>query len=137
MKWRQDADQTEAQIDLSPLIDVVFILLIFFMVTTTFAKDLQLELERPQASSSAPVDDSTLRVQIDASGKIYLDGEEVRPWVLTSQVSEKLKQKTQKNVLVVADRSTPAQNLVEVVDSCRLGGAEHVGVATDGKQKGT
>jgi biopolymer transport protein ExbD len=137
MKWRRESEQAEALIDLSPLIDIVFILLIFFMVTTTFAKDLQMDIERPQASSGVPVEESTLRVQIDASGLVFVDGEQVRPWNLSESVRNQLRNRAQKTVLVVSDRSTPAQALIDVVDGCRLGGATHVGVATEGRESGS
>ena len=62
---RQYNEETETQIDISPLIDMVFILLIFFMVSTTFVKDMQLDIDRPGASSSTAASSKSLRIFID------------------------------------------------------------------------
>lgn len=117
-------------IDISPLIDMVFILLIFFMVTTTFEKDEKLDLERPSAQSAQRASTKSLRVQIDKSGDVYVDGASVRPWMLQSHVKEALQAAASKEVLVVTDKGVPAEKLIEVVDQCRLAGATDVGVAT-------
>jgi len=118
-------------IDISPLIDVVFILLIFFMVSTTFVKDAQLELERPSAQSAEPADTKSVRVSIDRHGDIYLGDNPVRSWMLQSRVREQLRANSDSNVLIVADQRTPAEQLIDVVDQCRLAGAKNVGVITD------
>ena len=121
----------EANIELAPLIDMVFILLIFFMVTTTFQKDFQVELQRPSAASASRSSAKSLRVVVDASGGIYVDGEPIRPWVLQSRVRQLLSHNPEGQVLVIADRGLRSGTLIEVVDQIRLAGAKDVGVATD------
>ena len=118
-------------IDISPLIDMVFILLIFFMVSTTFVKDMKVELERPGAASASRASSKALRVAIDNGGNIYIVGNAVRPWMVQSRVRDFLKGASSKSVLVITDRRVPAERLVEVVDQCRLAGASDVGVATE------
>ena len=130
MKYRQRGSARQEDINLSPLIDMVFILLIFFMVSTTFIKDQDLDLSRPKASSAQPASTKALRVYIDSSGDTYIDGQPVRPWIIQSRVRDLLKGSTNDQVLVVTDESVPARKLVEVVDQARLGGAADVGVAT-------
>ncbi|MEK7792197.1 MAG: biopolymer transporter ExbD, partial [Pseudomonadota bacterium] len=71
----RESNEAEATIDMAPLIDIVFILLIFFMVTTTFVKDMKLELERPKASSSMAASSKAIRLFIDRNGDTYMDGE--------------------------------------------------------------
>jgi biopolymer transport protein ExbD len=124
-------EATGAELDISPLIDMVFILLIFFMVSTTFVKDMKLELERPDASSASRASTKAIRVHVDRQGAIYLDGNPVKPWMLQSRVRELVSTGGSKAVLVIADRLVPAERLIEVVDQCRLAGAADVGVATD------
>lgn len=124
--------KTEEQgMDISPLIDVVFILLIFFMVTTTFQQDMQLELERPGASSGAKASTKALRVYIDRAGGVYVDDAPVKTWMLQSRVRDYLRDASDGTVLVVADRTVVTERLIEVIDQCRLGGAADVGVITD------
>lgn len=123
-------------IDISPLIDMVFILLIFFMVSTTFVKDLDLDIDRPSASTAKPSSAQAIRVFIDKQGNTFVDGQPVRIWVVQSRVRELLAAGASKSVLVVTDDGVPAGKLVEVVDQARLGGATDVGVATQAEAGG-
>lgn len=129
MRYREKKESIQ-DINLSPLIDMVFILLIFFMVSTTFIKDMKLDLERPAASSSVTASTKAIRLYIDSAGDTYLDGEPVRAWVIQSRLRDMLRTRTGKSVLVVTDDGVPAGRLVEVVDQARLAGAQDVGVAT-------
>jgi len=131
MKFKIRKEQLQDQIDMSPLIDMVFILLIFFMVTTTFVKDMQVDLNRPGASSAEMSSDKSIRVTLDAAKKIYFDGQEVELWALQGLMRNALKTSDSKDVLVITDTSVSAQNLIDVVDQLRLAGAGTVGVATE------
>lgn len=135
MKFKRH-DTVSQGIDISPLIDMVFILLIFFMVTTTFDKDQKLDINRPGASSATTASTKSIRVAIEASGRIWLNGQETRSWVLQSRVREILDQDRKQPVLVVTDKGVPADILIEVVDQCRLAGAGDVGVATRRETEG-
>lgn len=130
MRRRRQAEEI-GSIDISPLIDMVFILLIFFMVSTTFVKDMKIDIERPGASSAERASSKALRVNIDSTSNIYIDGTPVRPWMVQSRVREFLDSGASKQVLVITDRRVAAERLVEVVDQCRLAGATDVGVATE------
>ncbi len=129
MKYEESVE-ADASIDIGPMIDIVFILLIFFMVTTTFVKDMKLELERPTASSALAASSKAIRLFVDQNGDTYVDGEPVRLWLIQSKLRDLLSVATSKVVLVVTDEGVPAGRLVEVVDQARLAGAESVGVAT-------
>ncbi|SEF64170.1 ExbD/TolR family protein [Nitrosomonas ureae] len=129
MRHKESAE-VETTIDMAPLIDIVFILLIFFMVTTTFVKDMKLELERPKANSAIAASSKAIRLFIDRNGDTYMDGEPVRLWLIQSKLRDALNTASNKIVLVVTDEGVPAGRLVEVVDQARLAGAESVGVAT-------
>ncbi|MFA9460016.1 ExbD/TolR family protein [Thiohalorhabdus sp. Cl-TMA] len=131
MKYRyRNAGEESDKIDIHPLIDVVFILLIFFMVSTTFVKDMNLDIDRPKASSASQADSNTIRVYIDGNGNTFLDGQPVRTWVIQSRLRDMLQVSSSKNVLVVTDDKVPAGKLVQVVDQAKLAGAEDVGVST-------
>ncbi len=122
---------TQTGIDISPLIDMVFILLIFFMVSTTFVKEMKLEIERPGAASAERASTKSIRIHVERSGALYLDGQPVKPWMLQSRVRDLIKGGSSGQILVITDRLVPAEQLVNVVDQCRLGGATDVGVATE------
>jgi len=133
MRRSRRGQDEQVQVDMSPLIDMVFILLIFFMVSTTFVKDMQIDLERPGASSASAASSKSIRVYIDQQSQVFVDGQPTRIWVLQSKVRELLSSSDQESILVVTDKNVSAQRLVEVVDACRLAGAKDVGVATEGE----
>jgi biopolymer transport protein ExbD len=130
MRYRE-REEIEGQIDMSPLIDMVFILLIFFMVTTTFVKDMKLDLNRPGAASGVAASTKAVRVFIDKYGEVYVDNQAVRVYSLQSKLRDMFSTTTDKSVLVVTDESVPAKLVLEVVDQCKLSGASDVGVATE------
>ena len=130
MKLRRKKEQMQG-IDISPLIDMVFILLIFFMVSTTFNKDMKLDINRPGASSSIPASTKSVRIFIDNNHDIYVDEQLTKPWVLQSKIRDIVAGNSDKPILVITDKGVPADKLIEVVDQCRLGGAKDVGVATE------
>lgn len=118
----------EQDIDIAPLIDVVFILLIFFMVSTTFVRDTQLDIERPSAKSVTSADVRAIRVSLSRSGQVTLDGQSINPWTLEERVRAITAVHPERTVLITADTDAPTGKLVELVDQCRLGGAKNVGV---------
>lgn len=129
---RKRSNRSDASdIDISPLIDMVFILLIFFMVSTTFVKDMSIDLQRPGAQSASQASTKALRIVIDDAETVYIDGNPIRPWMIQSRVREFLEVSDDKQVLVVTDRRVNAEKLIEVVDQCRLAGATDIGVATE------
>ncbi|HBR98103.1 MAG TPA: biopolymer transporter ExbD [Gammaproteobacteria bacterium] len=130
MRYKQRAN-TDQEINISPLIDIVFILLIFFMVSATFVKDFDLDINRPKAASSTPSSTKSIRVHIDANGDTFIDGQATRVWVIQSRVRDLLRAGTTDSVLVVTDDNVQASRLIEVVDQCRLAGAANVGVITE------
>ena len=130
MRYR-NTQQEETAVDISPLIDMVFILLIFFMVTTTFVKDMKLDLERPSASSGAAASTKAIRVFIDQYGDIYVDNQPLRIYSLQGKLRDMLRSSTEKSILVVTDENVTAKLVLEVVDQTRLAGATDVGVATE------
>ena len=129
MRFRQKSQNVDT-VDVSPLIDMVFILLIFFMVTTTFVKDMKLDINRPSASSASKSDGKTIRVYIDNVGEVFIDNQAIKVWALQSKVRDLLRTATDKNVLVVTDDGIPVNKLIDVVDECRMAGAKEVAVST-------
>ncbi|MDA3946690.1 MAG: biopolymer transporter ExbD [Helicobacteraceae bacterium] len=129
MKFRRKKEQI-SDVDMSPLIDMVFILLIFFMVSSTFVKDMKLDLERPGASSASRASSKVIRVYIDNIGETYVDGQPVKTWAIQGKLRDMMRASTEKSVLVVTDDSIAVEKLIDVVDQCRLSGAKDVAVAT-------
>ena len=135
MKNRHNYDTEESTVDMSPLIDMVFILLIFFMVSTTFVKDMQVDLSRPGASSAKPSSTKSLRIYIDRFQNIYMNNEKVQAWTVQGKVRDFLKENRNSSLLLVTDKKVEIDKVVEVVDQARLGGAVDIGIATEGEGK--
>ena len=129
MRFRPKSQNVD-NIDVSPLIDMVFILLIFFMVTTTFVKDMKLDLKRPSAAAASIASAKTIRVYLDNSGEIYIDNQPVKVWAIQSKLRDLLRTASEKSVLVVTDTNIPVGNLIDVIDECRMSGAQDVAVST-------
>ncbi len=130
MRFRKREEKLQ-DVDMSPLIDMVFILLIFFMVSTTFVKDMKLDLDRPSASSASKASSKVIRIYIDKIGDIYVDQQPVKVWAIQGKMRDLLRMSTAKSVLVVTDESVQAQRLIDVIDQCRSAGAKDVAVATN------
>ena len=123
-------EHTVNNIDVSPLIDMVFILLIFFMVTTTFVKDMKLDLDRPTAASASLLDEKVIRVYIDNNREVFIDNQPIKIWAIQSKLRDLLRSSTSKAVLVVSDTDIPVESLIDVIDECKLSGAKDVAVST-------
>ena len=125
------ATPTSEEPNVAPLIDIVFILLIFFVVTTTFARDLGIDVERPSAGSATEQPANIVRVAVGRGGELAVDGRATSSWRLEAEVKDRIGHYTEKNVLVVADKSVDAKRLVDVMDACRMAGATQVAVSVE------
>jgi len=130
MRFRPKKESVQ-DVDMSPLIDMVFILLIFFMVSSTFTKDMKLELDRPGASSASKASSKVIRVYIDRFADVYVDGQPVKVWAVQSKLRDMLRTSTEASVLVISDDTIPVEKLIDLVDQCRLSGAKDVAIATE------
>ncbi len=127
------------ELSLTPMIDVVFLLLIFFMVTTTFDRQAQLKLELPEAKTAVQnPQQKPLEVVIDAAGHYYIDQHELvntRIDTLKKAMQRALRQGARPPVVIVADRRTPHQAVIRVLDAARQLGLTHISFATETTQE--
>jgi biopolymer transport protein ExbD len=122
-------DSSDTAIDLSPMIDCVFILLIFFIVTTTYVEETGIEVDKPQAASSVQLESNSVLIALTADGKVVYGGREIGIAGVQATVRRMLQKETVP-VIVQADDSAPSGLLVRVIDEAKLGGAEKVSLAT-------
>ena len=123
----------EGGIDLSPMIDCVFILLIFFIVTTTFVEETGVEVDKPQAASGAMLEKTSLMIALTAEGSVVYGGKQIGVGGVQSLVKRML-EKEDIPVIIQADAAAPSGLLVRVIDAAKLGGAVKVSVATKASQ---
>jgi len=119
-------------VDLTPLIDMVFILLIFFIVTTVFVKDKAMDIDRPSQASEGKVSNSSLLIVLTANGQIRAGGEVISLNSLRSWVSNRLSDK-ETPVVILADKQASVENLTEIIDECKLAGAGKISLAAEEK----
>lgn len=117
-------------INIAPLIDVVFILLIFFLVTSTFVRDRGLPVNRPAADASQAVEPLAFRVSITDSGTIYIGTEPVELAQLAPRVIAYARQTARPTVVLVPDADTASGRLVAVLDAVKQAGIQDVAIAT-------
>lgn len=124
-----DSGDEEASIDMTPMLDVVFIMLIFFIVSTTFIRDEGVEINTPTAENSQRQAGEGLVVVLDAKGQIWLDKKEFSLAQLSLQLVPKLLDKT-RPVLIKVDQATDTGRLIDILDAIKSLGVEKVAVAT-------
>jgi biopolymer transport protein ExbD len=132
MRYRRSLTEGEelSDINISPLIDMVFILLLFFIVTTTFVEETGVEVDKPQAASAIQIEKNSVLFAITAKGQVVHGGREigisgVRPLV------RRLTQKEVVPVVIQVDENASAGIVVRVIDESKLGGARNVSLAAD------
>lgn len=132
MKFRRTLVEAEEvnDINVSPLIDMVFILLIFFIVTTTFVEETGVEVDKPQAASAARLDKNSILLAVTAEGHVVYGGQEiglagVRPLV------KRMTEQDPVPVIIQVDKHASAGVVVRVIDEAKLGGAKNVSLASE------
>jgi biopolymer transport protein ExbD len=121
-------DSGDVGVDISPLIDCVFILLIFFIVTTTFVEDTGVEVDKPQAASSVQLEKTSILLALTDKGEVVYGGREIG-FSGVRQLVKRMLQKEDVPVIIQADAAAPSGLLVRVVDEAKLGGATKVSLA--------
>ena len=128
-RQRANQGETSGEINISPLIDVVFILLIFFIVTTVFVDETGVKVDKPRAASQQDIEKESILIGITAEGGVYYGGREIGVGGVRAVIS-RLQQEQQRPVVIQADRETDTETTIEVLDEAKIGGAQTVFVST-------
>ena len=130
MRHRVASHAEEAEINITPMLDIVFIMLIFFIVTTSFVKEIGLDVNRP---SNAPIQEQkiseVIAIRIDETGQISVQNRDVDIRAVRANIESELATKPEASVVVISDRNADAGILVRVIDQARVAGAEKVSLA--------
>ncbi len=137
MKFTLD-EEDKTDVSLTPLIDVVFLLLIFFMVTTTFNHEANLRVELPEASNTVQSEDQkNIEVVIDRKGQYYIDGFSLldgQSRTLVTALGKMVKKHNAEKIVIRADAQTPHQAVVSVMDAAGKLGLTQISIATSSEQ---
>jgi len=121
----------DQDINISPLIDMVFILLIFFIVTTVFVEETGVEVTKPQAASQVQLEKNSILIAITANGNVVYGGREIGLNGVRATVRRLLQEDANMPVIIQADEAVPTRILVRVIDESKLAGANSVNISTD------
>jgi biopolymer transport protein ExbD len=130
-RLEQQLAEQEQGIDLSPLLDVVFILLIFFIVTTVFVRESGIDVDKPKAITTEQLQRNVILIAISDDGAVMYDSTNIGVSGVRSTVAQLIRKKD-KVVVVQADKSVSTELLVNVIDQAKLAGASEVNIATQG-----
>lgn len=132
MRFRHSEDSSEqSNVDMTPLIDVVFILLIFFILSASFQQQNQIKVERPNSQITDTISSISVTVSVDQQGQIWLDNQAVEVAMLTSRIKQKVAQANNVSVVIDVDKSVDSGRLIQVIDKVRIAGVNNVAVATE------
>jgi len=123
------ADQEQTGIDLAPMLDFVTNLLIFFIITAVFAKEVGLTVSRPSATNAEKKEGGNIVVAIDAAGDIWIEKKIVDVRAVRASIERLHAQKPDDAVVVVAEKGSHTGILVQVIDQVRQGGVQNVSIA--------
>ena len=127
------ADADESDIDITPMLDVVFIMLIFFIVTASFVKESGIEVNRPEASTAQAKPRARILVAINELGEIWINKRKVEEGQVRANIERLHAENPQGSVVVQADEEAKTRVLVAVMDAAREAGVRDVSLATDKK----
>ena len=124
------------ELNMAPLIDMVFILLIFFLVTTSFVRETGVEVHRPRAATAVDQQHATILIAVTAQNQIYMENRPVDIRAVRVHVERALAENPAGSVVIVADRNSNTGMAVQVLDACRQAGAVNVALsaATSGER---
>ncbi len=132
MRRKARHSEEEAQINITPMLDIVFIMLIFFIVTTSFVREVAIDVSRP---SNAPPKEQkiseVIAVRIRHNGTIEVNGRPVDVRAVRANIETALAQKPDASVVVIAHRESAAELMVTVIDQARVAGAQKVSLAAE------
>lgn len=134
MSRRSHSDVEEAEIDLTPMLDCVFIMLIFFIVTTSFTKESGIEMNRPSGSASKPdprkMPPKVIAITLKNDDAIVIGGRTVDVRAVGANIARALAANAESPVIIQAEKGSSVQPLVQIVDQAKSSGAKNVSVAT-------
>ena len=123
-------NSSSSEINISPLIDVVFILLIFFIVTTVFVEETGVDVNKPRAASAEDLEKNSILIAVTANGQVYQGGRSIGVSGVRSVVAAMLESDTTTPVIIQGDTDANHGLVVQVIDAAKLAGAKTVNLAT-------
>ena len=131
MARRHATHEEEAEINITPMLDIVFIMLIFFIVTTSFIKETGIDPNRPDAITAAKQERGNILIGVSATGEIWMNKRAVELASVRQMVEQARNESPESTVVIVADEEAETGVVIDLMDQVRLGGFTHIWVAAD------
>ncbi len=125
------AEEEENEINLTPMLDVVFIMLIFFIVTASFIKEAGIQVERPDAPTADKQEDAAILIAISANDEIWIDRKEMDPRAVRGMIERLHAENPKGSIVIQADEESTNEMLVIVMEAAKQAGVANVAIATD------
>ena len=130
-KFTKEQAEEGAEIDLTPMLDVVFIMLIFFIVVASFIKEAGIEVNRPDNNQSDPSDSTSILVNIRADDQIWMENRRVDARAVRANIQRLLAADPESAVTIKVEKGATANTVVDVADAAREAGAGAVNWASE------
>jgi len=124
-------DEEENEINLTPMLDVVFIMLIFFIVTATFIKEAGIQVERPDTVTADKQEDAAILIAISAADEIWIDRKERDPRQVRGVIERLHAENPKGSIVIQADEGSTHEMLVVVLEAAKAAGVNNVAIASD------
>ena len=122
-------DEEEATIDMTPMLDVVFIMLIFFIVTASFVKEAGIDVNRPEAATAVKQDRANILIAISDTGEIWINKRRIDVRAVQANIERLHAENPQGTVVIQADQKATTDTLIKVMDASRAAGVYEVSIA--------
>lgn len=129
MSFIRNRERKASLIDISPMMDMVFILLIFFIVTSTFTRETGIDVSKPKASSAKELARESILIGITREGTVHINETQVNLPSLQTILRQMLVEAPDRPVIIVSDRDAPSGRIVDVLDECNLAHVRKVSIS--------
>lgn len=128
---RKKDDEEVGEIDLTPMLDVVFILLIFFIVTSVFITEAGIEVSKPEASTAEPRTNELILIAVSPNGEIWIDGERIERRAIRSRFELRLAEEPNSSVVIQGDRAASNEEILAILRAAREANIENVSISSE------
>lgn len=131
MASRRPREEDDTQINITPMLDIVFIMLIFFIVTTSFVKEPGINPQRPMAETATQKTRGNVLIAISQTGQIWMDKRSIELSQVRTLIESALAENPESSAVIIADEQSDSGILLDLMDQIRLGGIVNISIAAE------
>ncbi|MEM9531861.1 MAG: biopolymer transporter ExbD [Pseudomonadota bacterium] len=128
---RRHGQEDDTEINITPMLDIVFIMLIFFIVTTSFVKEAGIDVSRPTANTAEKKTKGNIMIAINETGEVWMNKRRVEVQAVRANVEKAHAENPEGSVVIIADKQSATGTLVSVMDQVKLAGVDAISVAAE------